>query len=173
MAKQGYLYIGKLLKTHGIKGELQLGLDIDNPDDIQYLKVVFIEINKGLIPYFVENMRIGGQKAIVALRDIPSVEKASWLCGKAVFADEKMLPERDDEGFSPNQLIGFGVTDLNFGYIGKIEHIVELRGHNLIHIDCNGKEVLVPLRYEIIVAIDMNQKTVQIEAPEGLIELYI
>jgi len=173
MAKQGYFYVGKLLKTHGIKGELQLGLDVDNPEDLQELKVVFIEINKGLIPYFVENLRIGGQKAIVALRDIPSVEKASWLCGKDVYADEKMLPERDDEGFRPDHLIGFGVTDLHYGYIGTIEHIVELRGHNLMHIDSNGKEVLVPLRDEIIVAIDMKQKTMQIEAPEGLIELYI
>lgn len=173
MIKQGYIRLGKVLKTHGIKGELQISLDIDDVDAVEDLKVLFIDINKNLIPYFIENIRIGGQKAIVALQDIPTVEKAAWLCGKVVFADEKMLPERQQESFRPEQLIGYGVTDLKHGYIGLITQLLELRGHSLLQIDSDGKEVLIPYRDEIIQSVDEQHKTLHIEAPEGLIELYL
>lgn len=126
MIKQGYIRLGKVLKTHGIKGELQISLDVDDVDAVEDIKVLFLEINKNLIPYFIENIRIGGQKAIVALQDIPTVEKAAWLCGKLVFVDEKMLPVRDQDSFNPEQLIGFGVTDLKHGYIGQITQLLEL-----------------------------------------------
>jgi len=71
------------------------------------------------------------------------------------------------------QLIGFGVTDLKHGYIGQITQLLELRGHSLLQIDSDGKEVLIPYRDEIILSVDELRKTLHIEAPEGLIELYL
>ncbi|MDP3461867.1 MAG: ribosome maturation factor RimM [Bacteroidales bacterium] len=173
MVKQGYFQFGKVNKTHGVKGELAIIIDVDDPYAFEHIHMFFIEINRSLIPYFIESIRVGGKKAIVALQDINSVEKANWLCGRSIYLPESLLPALEEDEFYSNELIGFDVTDIHFGYLGKVDQIIELPMHNLIQILKDDQEILIPMNEEIVTEINKTAKTIQIDAPTGLIELYL
>lgn len=173
MQKQGYFLFGRVSKTHGVKGELNIRIDVDDPYEFESLKMMFIEINKNLIPYFIQEMRISGQKAFVSLVDINSVEKAAVLCGRDIYLPESLIPRLDENQFYLQEIIGYEVTDIHFGPLGNIQDVIELPQQNLMQLLVDGHEILVPIHDETIVGIDKVRKTIEIEAPDGLIDLYL
>jgi 16S rRNA processing protein RimM len=57
MNKDQCFYLGSVAKLHGYKGGLSLYLDVDYPDDYTEMESVFIEINKQLVPFFMESSK--------------------------------------------------------------------------------------------------------------------
>ena len=53
-----YFFLGKITKTHGFEGKVNVWLDVDNPQEYSNLDIVFVELNNNLIPYFIKNMSL-------------------------------------------------------------------------------------------------------------------
>ncbi|MFN9391812.1 MAG: 16S rRNA processing protein RimM, partial [Flavobacteriales bacterium] len=68
---------------------------------------------------------------------------------------------------------GYRVVDEAFGPVGTLERLLELSGNPQLEISHNNKLVLIPLQDEFIRAIDHESKEIRVEAPPGLIELYL
>jgi len=80
----------------------------------------------------------------------------------------------DDHKFSFPEIIGFNVNDKNHGNIGVVESVLEFPGQNIIQIrDSNKNEILVPMRNEFILKIDRENKCLEVNTPEGLIDVYL
>jgi len=62
---------------------------------------------------------------------------------------------------------------VNYGVVGKLESIIDLQVNPLIQIMNGTKEVLIPLMDGVVTELDRKKKTMTIQAPAGLIELYI
>ena len=56
MTKDKCFYIGKIVKTHGLKGEVTLRIDNEQFDEIEELNYFLLDINDKLIPFFIENI---------------------------------------------------------------------------------------------------------------------
>ncbi len=171
MNKEDYFKLGIITKTFGKNGEVIFFLDVDNPDDYNDLEMVFIEINQKLVPFFIENIKIKGNYATVKLEDISNPEKAHFLVKLRLFLPVDSLPELPNEKFYFHEIIGFSVEDENHGNIGIINDILELPEQSLLQIIYNEKEILIPIVDEIVKSVDSDNKTIYINAPEGLIEL--
>jgi len=86
--------IGSILKTRGLKGELQLYVDYDNLADID-ITAVFIDMAGKLIPYFVESIKYPQKNtAYIYLEDIDTIEKATPLAKKDVYLGNKQKPQK-------------------------------------------------------------------------------
>ena len=81
MNKEDCFYIGRVAKTHGIKGEVTIKLDVDDPSAYRDLKYFLLEINKVLTPFFVEKITPNGDKFFVAVQDVKTIEQAQNLVG--------------------------------------------------------------------------------------------
>jgi 16S rRNA processing protein RimM len=83
------------------------------------------------------------------------------------------LPSLKGNRFYYHEIIGFQVSDQQHGDIGVVEDILELPHQALFQIRFGEKEILIPIVDEIIKKVDRRKKVLLIEAPPGLIEIYL
>lgn len=173
MTKNDCFFFGKITKTHGLKGEITVKLDVANPGDFKDLRYVLIEDRGNLIPYFIENQKINGDKMIVQLQDVKKVEQAVAFMGKAVFLPNELMPELDEDDFYFKEIVGFKMIDALKGEIGEIYDVLEYPTQAVIQVMKDGKEILIPIHDDIIQKVDKKAKILTVKAPEGLIDMYL
>lgn len=165
--------IGSILKTKGLKGEMQLYVDFENLPDIAITNV-FIDLAGKLVPYFVESIKYGQKSvAYLYLEDIDTIEKAATLVRKDVYLSNKLKPKKRKSDFTLKDLKGFTAIDENEGEMGKITAIHEYPQQLIAAVTYKNCEVLFPLNEEIITGIDVVKEIVRIDLPEGLLDIYL
>ncbi|MGF7078551.1 ribosome maturation factor RimM [Mucilaginibacter sp. UYCu711] len=165
--------IGSVLKTKGLKGEMQMYVDFDNLDNIDF-NAIFIEIGGKLAPFFVESIKYNlKNSAYLYLEDVDTIEKASALVRKDIYLPNKLKPKKRKSDFTLKDLIEFTAVDENEGELGKITAIHEYPQQLIAAVTYKGCEVLFPLNEEIIVAIDVVKEIVTVDLPEGLLDIYL
>ena len=173
MTKDKCFYVGKIVKTHGLKGEVTLRIDNEQFDDIEELNYFLLDMSDKLIPFFIEDIAYHSNKAFVLLQDMKTLEAASQLVGTAVYLPLELLPEKEGNDFYSHEVVGFLVVDEEKGELGNVQEIIEYPTQSLIQIVINGKEVLIPLHDDIIQDVDRAGKKILIKAPVGLIDMYL
>jgi 16S rRNA processing protein RimM len=164
--------IGTIIKTRGLKGELQLYVDLENLQDINF-NAIFIDIAGKLVPYFVESVKYQKNTAWLYLEDVESVELASKLAKKDVYLSNKLKPKKKKDEFTLKDLKGFIAIDEHEGELGEILEIQELPQQFIATVNYKDREVLFPLNETIIKGIDLNGGEVYIDLPEGLLDIYL
>ena len=173
MTKEDCFYLGRVAKTHGIKGEVTIKLDVDDPSEYLDLKYFLLEINKVLTPFFVEKIVCNGDKFFVSIQDVKTVEAASALTGKEVWLPLEMLPKLSGKQFYYHEVKGFTVIDEEHGELGPIAEVIEYPTQAIIQVFKEGKEILIPILDQVIQKVDRKAKKLYVRAPEGLIEMYL
>lgn len=174
MNKADCFHLGYVAKLHGFKGEVSLFLDVTNPEDYETLDAVFIEINGQLSPFFVTEFKLKNKGfAAVKFEGVNSENDARILLRKNLFLPAQILPQLSGKNFYDHEVVGFTVIDVNYGEVGILESIIDLQVNPLIQIMNGSKEVLIPLIDGMVQNVDREKKTMTINAPAGLIELYL
>ena len=169
MIKQEEVYrIGRLGKTHGVKGEVSLQFDDDIFDrvDADYL---VLELDGILVPFFIEEYRFRSDTvALIKFEDVDTQQRANELTGCDVYFPRALAA--DDEGeVSLSLLVGFDLVEANGGMtIGRIAAIDDTTANLLFELE-DGR--LIPANDDLIRDIDTKRKTIKMEIPEGLLEL--
>ena len=160
--------IGRLGKTHGVRGEISFLFDDDVFDrtDADYL---ILRVDGILVPFFIEEYRFKSDaNAIVKFDGIDTQERARELTGCDVFFP-RSLAEGDDGDISWNILVGFNIFEADSGKaIGRISSIDDSTMNVLFCLE-DGR--LIPASDELITAIDQLSHTITMHIPEGLLEL--
>jgi len=162
--------IGYISKTHGLKGHVILRLNefVNIDEDI---KSIFLDLNGSQVPYFVEECRPNNAGYIIKLETIDVVDTSKKLIGKKAFALSDFILEEDD---SLREFIGYSIIDTKLGNIGNIADVDEKTDNAIIRvIHPSGIEIILPFNDDFIVEIDDDLKTIEFNAPEGLIEMYL
>jgi 16S rRNA processing protein RimM len=174
MKQDELFHMGKIVRAFGTKGEVVFQIDNEMLTRIKKLESVFVKINENLVPFFIELLQPRPKnQALVKFMDVDSTEDASQLSGCDFYIPIVLLPKQKDTQLYSIEIEGFTVIDVNRGETGTVRTILEMPQQSLLAIDFNGKEILIPIVDEIVKKIDRKNKTIHIEAPEGLIELYI
>ena len=171
---EGHFYLGKIVKLFANKGALLIYLDVDDPEDYIDMESVFVRMNNQLIPFFVEAIELRHKNnAVVHFSDVDDPGQASMLIGCELFLPINMLPPLTGNKFYYHEIKGFTVTDSHYGPTGVVEEVLEYPHQAVMRILNQNKEVLVPITDEIIVNVDRKNRNLDIDAPEGLIEMYM
>lgn len=167
--------LGFVIKPHGLKGEIIVQLDVDDPQDYKKLESVFISQNQGkiLIPFFVEKMSIHQQKAQIKFEDIDNLEQAESLVGNEVYLPLSFLPPLSENQFYFHEIINFQIIDEEKGALGYVKDVFELPNQDVIGMIYQEKEVLIPINDEIIKRVDRENKLLHVSLPDGLLEVYL
>lgn len=165
-------YLGKVVKPFSFKGDLVLFFDVDEPEEYSELDGVYIEINKVLVLYPIETIRIKGNKATVRFENMTE-EDSLKLIGKNLYLPMDLLPKLEGNKFYFHEIIGFKVIDKEKGEIGTIESVIDYPAQPLFSIIFNGKEILMPIIDSVIEKVDREAKIMYINSPVGLVDLYL
>ncbi len=174
MRKDDCFYLGKIAKKFSFKGEVLIYLDTDEPEMYEDLESVFVEFNKNLVPFFIENSQLHKNDFLkVRFEDVDNEEKADELIGREVYLPLSMLPKLEGNKFYYHEVIGFDVIDMRLGNIGKIVSINDSAAQPLFEIEKDSIEILIPMIDDFIVEVNRNDKSITLNTPEGLVDLYL
>jgi|SRR5690606_6106776 len=174
MQKKDCFYLGKIVKKYSFKGEVLAKLDTDEPELYENLDAVFVELRNNLVPFFIESSQLHKSELLrIKFEDVKTEQDADTLIKSDLYLPLDLLPKLDDDKFYFHEIIGFKVIDTNFGEVGIIKGINDSTAQALFEIDRNGTEILIPMNDEFISKVDKKNKTIFVETPEGLIDLYI
>lgn len=164
--------IGQFAKPHGIKGELALVTTSDVFDDSDDPYVV-VEIDGILVPFFIEEYRYKSDTVtLVKLEKIDTEEAAREFAGRDVYYPLDEVEESNLIGdITWDSLIGYTVTDLRYGELGRITDVDDTTLNVLLKIDRDGEEWLLPAADELITDADHSTKRLTVSLPEGLLDL--
>jgi len=165
--------LGEVLKSHGKEGEIIISSNQGLPENFLKMESIFIEINGGLVPFFIEHALLKSpQTAILKLEDIDSIEEANELTGFAWYLPKKEWEKlKQSEAGTYKTLEGFTLIDQNDQQVGIIEGILEISSNTLLQVRYGESLVEVPVNEETIYGIDEENQTIKNHIPEGLLEL--
>jgi 16S rRNA processing protein RimM len=173
MKKEEAFYIGYITKTKGLKGEVQLYFEFDAYENLD-LDVVFADMNGKMVPFFVESHKLyPNSTGLFYFDDIDHIDKAQVLVKKKIYLPLTKMPERDEDDFTYNDLKGYIVSDQTKGELGEIIAVNEYPQQFVATLVYQEKEILFPLNEDMIIEIDEEEKTLLVDLPEGLLDLYL
>lgn len=169
--------VGKLLKTHALKGEMNLMLDID-PGYLEEGNPAILDIDGIYVPFYAKSVRTKGAFSyLVKFEGIDSEIEAKKLVNKSVYAlrdrlKEFMLENFDEEYALYDDLIGWTIEDDEAGLIGKVVEIDTNTENELFIVETpDGNAVYIPLTEDFIEKMDESSKTIIMHLPEGLLDI--
>jgi len=160
-----YIYIGEVVNTHGIKGELRI------ISHIAYKKEVFVKGRKFYLGSRHQEMIVSSYRPhknfdMVTFEGINDINEAIAFKGDKVYANRSDI---EIDGYFDEDLIGLEVIDHD-KKIGVVEEIIQSPAHGILVINGNNKNYMVPYVSEYIKKISLDTKTINIETIEGLID---
>lgn len=169
MIKREEVYkIGRLGKSHGVKGEISFQFDDDIFDrvDAEYL---VLDIDGILVPFFMEEYRFRNDTVcLVKFCDIDTQQRAQELTGCDVYFP-RALAEEGEEMPSLASLIGLCIIDTSSKKtVGRIAAIDDTTQNILFELE-DG--TLIPASDELIESIDINKKEIIMNIPNGLLDI--
>lgn len=174
MKKEDCFFLGKIVRKYSFKGELLIKLDTDQPELYENLDAMFINVRNTLIPFFVVSSQLHKSDLLrVQFEDVTNEADADALMKSEVYLPLEFLPKLEGNKFYFHEVIGFTMEDKNYGIVGKIVGINDSTAQSLFEVVNNDKEILIPMNDEFIIKVDRKTKTILVETPEGLIDLYL
>ena len=165
-------HIGKLVATFGVKGQLVLAHELGKKTSLPGLEAVFLE-NKGgeMLPYFLQSASAKNDREIpLKLEGAETKEAAHLLIGRSVW-----IPETFFRKFAAKDaaiaLLGYQIFD-GENPLGEILEVIEQPHQVLCRIKWKEKDAYIPLHEHFLRKIDRKKKTVTVELPEGLLDIY-
>ncbi len=164
--------VGRLYKTHGIRGELQLELDDRyTPRELGFL---VLEMDGICVPFFVAEARRRGADWLVRFDGADTDAAAASLAMHDVYYPAARLPHTDsggDEGVYLADMAGYELRD-GATAVGTIESVDDSTANVLIYAhDPAGRQLIVPYHDDLLLDYDTDARYLSLQLPRGLIEL--
>ncbi len=173
MSRTQIVEIGTIKRVHGVAGEFQIALTPNTqPTELNKLESVFILIDAIPVPFFIENIRGNSPDIVIVKFDtINSANEAVEFVGLKVMANLKRKKVRRE--ISLEDLAGFQLIDQVGSLIGAIVAYEEYSANAVFFVkDLKGNEVIIPASEEIILDVNLEARSITVQLPEGLLDIY-
>ena len=162
MEPSPYLEIGRIINTHGVRGEMKVEPWADGPEQLQTLKAIWLEGCE----YPVRRWRTQGRFMIVSLAGIDSPETAMAFKGKILKADREALPLPEGRYYICD-LIGLPVQEEDGTEVGILTEVMEYPAGRIFVV--KGKtEHLIPEKGGFLLSLDPAVGHLIVRLPEGM-----
>lgn len=170
------LVVGRIAKAHGITGELVVEVRTDDPEhrfavgNRLRLKNSRAGLDREAV---ITSVRPHTGRLLVRLDGVADRDSAEALRGGLFVVDSADLPEiADPDEFYDHQLEGLAVRTVDGQSVGRVVEVLHTPGGELLAVRTeSGREVLVPFVSDIVTAVSLSDGTVDIDPPEGLLDL--
>jgi 16S rRNA processing protein RimM len=165
--------LGYVIRTHGMKGQVVAFLDVDFPEDYEDLESVFLLMGGRLVPFFIQRIEVqSNAKALLKFEDLHTLEEAERLKGVELYLPLSELPDLEEDQFYFHEVVGYQIVDETLGALGTVKEFYDMEFQDLLSMDYQGHEVLIPVQDEIVLRADKEARILYVNLPAGLVEVY-
>ena len=165
--KKEYLEAGKIVTTHGIRGEVKIMPYTDTPELLCEFDRLFMGKDKAEI--YIDRARVAKNMVIAKIEGIDTVEAAEKYRNKVLFMHRDDL-ELDEDTYFIQDLIDMEVKDADSGFVyGKITDVLQ-NGANDVYVIKGDREYLVPAIPDVVISTDIDSNIMLIRPLEGLLD---
>lgn len=171
------LVVGRVVKAHGITGELVVDVRTDDPDERftpgNRMRLKATRGDGRTREVEIESARPHSGRLLVRLVGVTDRDGADALRGNLFLVDSAELPPLDDpDEFYDHQLEGLAVRTVDGRDIGTVAEVLHTPAGELLSVRAaDGAEVLVPFVSAIVQSVSLADRMVLIDPPEGLLDL--
>ncbi|MGQ9618742.1 MAG: ribosome maturation factor RimM [Candidatus Aminicenantia bacterium] len=159
--------IGRIRGPRGRGGELEVEIYSPFPERFSQLKTVFI----GSFSYKIENVRSAGKKVIIKVEGIGTIDSAEKLRNCEIEILEEEINPLPDNYFYLHDLKGCIVFLKDGTVVGIVSYIWEIGENTLLSVSGSKGEILIPFVKSICRIVDVKNKRIEIDPPDGLLNL--
>lgn len=165
-----FLELGKIVSTHGVRGELRVQAWCDSPEFFKAFKTVYIG-EKNKCEYAVKSARPHGNVMLMTLEGVDSIDAANLLRGKTVYVKRSEAPLEPGRYFIA-ELIGCRVLDADDEKheYGVIKDVTNTGASDIWHIIKDGKEYLLPSVPGVVEEVNVEACVARIRPMRGIFE---
>ncbi|MEA3279536.1 MAG: ribosome maturation factor RimM [Thermodesulfobacteriota bacterium] len=169
MKKNGFILIGKIVGAHSLKGAFKVRSYVESLSVYKPGRLIRVSNTKGqAVTYTIKWAKPHTGNILLFFEEINSRTTAETLIGSELFIDKSILPELNDGSYYWSDIIGLSVYSVDESYMGLVESIIPT-GSNDVYVVKNGdKEILVPGIESVVLEINLKQKMMRVDLPEGL-----
>lgn len=175
--QQNWIWIGRLARARGIRGEIVGELDSAEPGREERLHEVMLQLGERTRVVRVEkvwsNPSIYHGRPVFKFEGIDSMSAAEAWQGAGILVSEDNVAKPEEGAYSYADLVGSRVVQVGSEKpIGVVEGVAEYGGPPLLEVRTpEGRQVLIPFARSICREIDPAAKVIRVELPEGLLDL--
>ena len=166
--KKEYLEAGKIVTTHGVRGEVKIMPYTDTPELLAEFDRLFI--GKAKDEVYIERSRAFKNMVIAKIEGVDTPEAAEKLRNKVLYMHRDDL-ELDDDTYFIQDLIGIEVRDADSGQVyGVIDDVMQTGANDVYVVKGEGREYLVPAIADVVVSTDIDGNVMTIRPLDGLFD---
>ena len=164
------LQIGRVVKSHGVKGEVAVELLADESEEHIVVGAVLTGRQAGKERELtVKTVRPHQKRLLVSFEEVPDRTAADSLRGMKFFA-EPLEHDAEEDGYYDHELTGLEVR-MDGERIGEVTGVMDTPNRKILEVDYQGREVLIPFVADIVPEVDLNNGYLTITPPEGLLDV--
>lgn len=163
--------IAKIAKPRGLRGEVSANLLTDFPERFEDLETVIALLPDGSRRDLkIKDFRFQKNRVLLLFKEIDSIEKAEFLRDSEICIPESEAIALEDDEFYDWQLEGCAVKTIEGEKIGVVKELLRTGGTEVLVVAGAEKEFLIPFAETICTVIDIKNKLILLDAPEGLLD---
>ena len=173
MKKEDCYFLGKITRKHGLKGNVIIKLDTDQPELYNKLEGIFVEVNGLLVPFFVEKQQWGNDNSKIITFKNSSEQLVEQSIGKNVFLPLSTLPKLSVNQFYYHEVIGYEIREEDGKSCGNIVEINDQTAQHYFILKLADKEIIIPIIKGWILEVNREEKFIKMQLPEGLMDVFL
>lgn len=163
--------IAKLIRTRGLRGEIVADVLTDFPERFENLETVSAVSPDGRNSELeIEKFWFQKNRVVLKFKNFDSIETAETLRGFEICVPESEAVELEEDEFFDWELENCQVETVSGEEIGLVKEVLRTGGTEVLVVAGAEKEYLIPFAEKICVEVDVENKLIKIDAPEGLLE---
>ena len=167
-------HIGRITKVHGVHGEIVLVAENKLTKDVTKTEWVFLIIDGLPVPFRVLEASMRNENsAVLLLEGYATPEESQELLGTEAYLEHSKNKRETKPVEEVESIAGYVVIDRIRGKIGKASEIINYDGNYVMQVWQGDCEILIPVDESIILGVEDVKKEIYIQAPEGLLDLYL
>ena len=160
------LVCGKIVNTHGLRGEVKALYYTDGPDFFNQVKNVHLSTGQVLS---LKSFRVSKGAVLLKFKDIDTVEAAEAFVGAEISVTRAELPPLPEGRYYIADILGMNVVTDAGRELGKVVDVFKT-GSNDVYTVEGDKEYLIPVIDEVILSTDLTARQITIKPLKGLLD---
>ena len=167
---ENFLEIGQIVNSYGLKGQMKIVPFTDDITRYSDLKTIYIEMNKQLKEFKIEQVKYHKNNVLIKLEGIDDINDTEQFKNCYVKVDRKNAVELPEDSYFIVDLLGLEVFTEDNTLLGKIVDVFPT-GSNDVYVvkDELGKQILLPAIGEVIKNVDIPNKKMIVNLIKGLV----